>query len=304
MLGAVTMIPPLMLTAGEQPGSLVGHVVASIFAIGITVTNWMVAVFASLVDLGWKLAAVVGAAALAAATFFGEAHRVVFPNAVKMFKTAGGEAAYMWAPETGGPWAIIRAFFFHSMVAPEITFKVNWRHENWPMMSMQFSGLFSGVHGWSCVATLSWTLLLMAGFAALATLKDQIRLRTTLLLSILYQFLLHLLYGRETFLYGIHFMPLLILCVALATRTRWRPVVLALSAVLCVSASINNYRQFEWCHAYVMRGDRLQEKQAPQHKRLGIPLDKSDPTWNYRFWRDVLHWGPPLQKGWDADMFK
>jgi hypothetical protein len=46
------------------------------------------------------------------------------------------------------------------------------------------------------------------------------------------QFALHAVYGIETFLYALHFQPLLVLLVAYGTRTRLRPLLLAACLVL------------------------------------------------------------------------
>ncbi|MDX2097558.1 MAG: hypothetical protein SFW36_07245, partial [Leptolyngbyaceae cyanobacterium bins.59] len=59
------------------------------------------------------------------------------------------------------------------------------------------------------------------------------------------QFVLHALYGEETFLYSLHFLPLLIGFAALSTLTNTRWIALTLAIVLTFLAGINNIQQFK-----------------------------------------------------------
>ena len=58
------------------------------------------------------------------------------------------------------------------------------------------------------------------------------------------QFALHCVYGRETFLYSANYLPVMAALAALGVKTRIRPLILALSAILVVSAALNNTAQF------------------------------------------------------------
>ena len=61
-----------------------------------------------------------------------------------------------------------------------------------------------------------------------------------LALSIAGQVGLHIVYGNETFLYALDWIPLFVTAAALATLTRMRWIVLALAAVFTVTAGIHN----------------------------------------------------------------
>jgi hypothetical protein len=64
-------------------------------------------------------------------------------------------------------------------------------------------------------------------------------------LAILGQLALHILYGEETFLYSLHFVPLLIVVAAASTLTSTRPYALALVALLLATTTINNAQVFQ-----------------------------------------------------------
>jgi hypothetical protein len=51
---------------------------------------------------------------------------------------------------------------------------------------------------------------------------------------------LSLLYGRETFLYSLHFTPLLVVLAAFGTFTSMRLLILCLAAALVVLVGTNN----------------------------------------------------------------
>jgi len=75
--------------------------------------------------------------------------------------------------------------------------------------------------------------------------------RAVLGLTFLGQLPLHLVYGSETFLYGLHFVPLLVVLAALSTQTPARPVALLLAGALVVTATTNNVTQFTKATSYL-----------------------------------------------------
>ena len=70
-------------------------------------------------------------------------------------------------------------------------------------------------------------------------------------MTLLGQLVLHMLFGWETFLFSIHFVPLLVVVAALSTLTRARVVALSLAGAVTVFAGINNFIQFGKATAFV-----------------------------------------------------
>ena len=113
-----------------------------------------------------------------------------------------------------------------------------------PIMVTQPSRVGSGsLYG--AAASWVWTALLGFGFWGFIFSRDNRRLRLVLAISLLGQFSLHLLYGQETFLYSLHFVPLLVVLAAFSTMTRARLLALTLTGILVVLAVINNFQQFD-----------------------------------------------------------
>lgn len=69
-------------------------------------------------------------------------------------------------------------------------------------------------------------------------------MRLVLGLSLIGQFVLHVRYGGEIFLYAMHWWALLVPMVALSALTRLRPLALGCAAVFVVTASLENLRQW------------------------------------------------------------
>jgi hypothetical protein len=158
----------------------------------------------------------------------------------------------VWQKEIGSRWVsrpgarrsveVARSFLFHSMVMPEIRRVDHWVRPWMPVLATQPSR--PGSAGpWGVAGVVLWTLLLGLGGWSMFALRRQRPLRVVLGLSLLAQLGLHLVYGSETFLYSLHFAPLLVVVAALGCLTRARPLALGLAAALVVCAGVNNARQ-------------------------------------------------------------
>ena len=89
------------------------------------------------------------------------------------------------------------------------------------------------------------------GLWALSFLGKHLRFFIALGMTLLGQLVLHMLFGWETFLFSIHFVPLLVVVAALSTLTRARVVALSLAGAVAVFAGINNFIQFGKATAFV-----------------------------------------------------
>jgi hypothetical protein len=139
---------------------------------------------------------------------------------------------------------------------------IQFDNKLWPSMSIQFAQLGSGGM-WGTLAGLLWLALLLLGLWNLVGLKEQPQLRLVIGLTLIGQMFLHLLYGWETFLYSLHFLPFLILLVALSSLTPARPWVLLLTAGLIVTAGVNNLTQFQHALAFYQTYDPALAKRHP-----------------------------------------
>jgi hypothetical protein len=138
----------------------------------------------------------------------------------------------------------LMVIFLHSIVAPEAWNLPNDTQGYWPILSFQHTAL-GQIGALKVLAIGSWLCLLCAAAWALVRLPQLPRFRAMLALSIAGQVTLHLVYGNETFLYALDWMPLFVTAAALASLTRGRWIVLTLAAIFAVTAGIHNAQQLQ-----------------------------------------------------------
>jgi len=96
------------------------------------------------------------------------------------------------------------------------------------------------------IALLAWVVLFSAGLWAMLTLESLKKIRLVLALGIGGQLVLHTIYGNESYLYALNWLPLLVTVAALATLTRLRWLSLAAALVFIVSAAHHNYAELRF----------------------------------------------------------
>jgi hypothetical protein len=128
------------------------------------------------------------------------------------------------------------------------------------------------------IAIVAWTGLLLLGLWSFFTIKQHNKLRIVLGLTLLAQIFLHSIYGvGETFIYTLHFVPLLLTLAAFSLLTRFRLVSLGLVVVLIISAGITNRLQFNQVTAILWNyGTPHQQVEAQMQLRPSDPWMRSE----------------------------
>jgi len=202
-------------------------------ALSILITNWMVALFSLTTRHRIKVAVQIAANGLVLVVLLWAVQKFLCPSA----------HFFMGDREK---WPHVNAvsvppiFFFDSMVMPGIQSIANDHASLWDKLSVQDS-LWRHPSRLGAVAFTAWAVLLTIGGWALMTLETLQRFRLVLALSLLGQLFLHMVYGNESFLYALNWVPLLVCMVALTTRTRLRWFSLATAMVFAVSAGLHNW---------------------------------------------------------------
>jgi hypothetical protein len=232
-VSAHRMVPPLL------------EVAVSAATLGVTVTNWMAGLLATVIRRPLSQTVRISAGAFALVCILWLVQRQVIPESPFFLgKMVGGE--HILPPESHGALHVMQAFLIHSVVMPAIAVVDRPGAGQWPVMLIQPSN--SGSAGvWSVISTLLWGGLLGAGLWATASLRDRGRWRLYLALLLVGQLLLHLLFGNETFLYTPNFLPVVLVVGAMAALTPARRAVLVVMATLVVTNAIGN--AIQWRHA-------------------------------------------------------
>ncbi len=242
--GSLSILFALIVTAAARYRRISGwwFVAAQIASGGMAVTNAMVSLAGTFFALGMRRALRV---TLAAALIGGG----LFAMECVLFRsTQAGLPSYMpqyiLSPESHGPIAILDSFLVDSVVMPEV--KLIPRSED-PGVKFSTQGAIPGTGSpFAGLALALWTVFLVAGCIGLLRSSEPAEqpFRLTLIASLVGQMAIHLAYGDETFLYALHFIPLLICLATFANRTRLKPAIPALALGLLVSLLASNLSIF------------------------------------------------------------
>lgn len=226
--------------------SVIWYVAVNILTVSITITNWMVGLFTTFVNYRWWKTVQIAIITIFISTALWILQRVFFTNSGFPFQpgTFIGEKKFISAPGEGGILAIMSAFFYQTLILPSIQILDSPIRPNWvKFVTNHLSPASGGL--WGAIAIFAWTGLLGLGFWAFFTIKQHRKLRIVLGLTLIVQFLMHSIYGvEETFIYSLHFAPLLLTLTALSLFTRLRLLSLFLVSILIISAGINNKSYF------------------------------------------------------------
>jgi len=246
--GSLTIVLGLIFAVLTQYRQFpfVWYVAANVLTVSITITNVMVGIFVTVVNQRWKRIIQIGVVSLLVATSLWIVQRILFTNTGFPFQpgTFIGEKKFISGPEHSSVLAAMSSFFYQTMVMPATQLLNSPIRPDWVKLDTDTLAPASG--GWlGVVAIFVWTGLLILGLWGFFTTKQHLKLRIVLGLTLLAQMAMHSIYGaEETFIYSLHFAPLLLTLVAFSLLTRFRPLSLLLMAVLIISAGITNRTQF------------------------------------------------------------
>ncbi|WP_017325066.1 hypothetical protein [Synechococcus sp. PCC 7336] len=244
--GSVTILVAIACVAASEYIELprIYFIIAGILSMSMTITNWMVGIIATVVSMPRRKAAkTLGQTFIAIAILWG-IQRLFFANTQFFLdQRSTGLKQFTLNPESGGIFRVLKSFFFHSIVMPQWSSVENIQHPDFPKLITQFSSPGSGSL-WGSIAVVLWTVLIGLGVYSLYKQKVRSRLRLAIGLTLLGQLLLHILYGTETFLFSLHFLPLLILVSAYGTLGKFRRISLLTCFFLTIFCSINNALMF------------------------------------------------------------
>ncbi|WP_374877063.1 DUF6080 domain-containing protein [Microseira sp. BLCC-F43] len=268
--GSLTMIAALCLVAIAQYRKLSArwYVVVSALTLSITTTNWMAGIAATFTKYRRKRAWQITVNAFCLVVLLWGVQKFIFPSA-EFFIGDREERSYIYKPTFGSLLQVLQSFFAHTMVMPAIQIAHN--NKDWSIMLTQRS--FPGSASlWGSIAVVLWMALLGLGLWGFFSTRKHGKLRIVLGLTLLGQLALHAVYGSETFLYSLHFLPLLVVLAAWSTQTPARPIALVLAGMLVLTAGVNNSSQLIKATEFVLT------QGSPRDQVLGhMQLRPTDP---------------------------
>jgi hypothetical protein len=241
VLGSATLFAGLLLTMWPaRVPPVIRYSAAMALTLSMTVTNSLSSLVSAALRIPFRQLWAAGASAfflvtvvwaLGASLLFPESRYFMAPN-------AEFAAKFLVAPTPNRLVEVVSSVFTSTMVMPPIS--VTKSPDQW-LTTVQ------GAYPWqagpvAAIAVVAW--LLMLGLAFVVGRKET-KLWWPAALSLGALFALHSVFGFETFLFSLHFLPFLLVMTGAVCFTRWRRPVLALAAVVIVLGGWHNWRSFQ-----------------------------------------------------------
>lgn len=239
-MGAISILLVLLCAAWHsyRPLSAGVYVLASAFSLSVTVTNWVAAWVVQFTVFPWRRAVQIGINAFCLTVLLWAGQKLYFTSST-FFLGNRTEVRYAEKPTLERVLTVARVFAVHSFVMPSIMEIDRGRRM---VLTVQQSPAGSGSE-WGYAAISGLVLLLTLGAYGLVTGVDR-KMRMAIGILLLYQFVLHTIYGPETFLYAPHFVPLIVVFASFSALTRLRIVALSIAIGLIALICLNNFVQF------------------------------------------------------------
>ena len=230
--GSTTILLVVLMAAvpgiGAKPWS---HYVAGIVSMAITITNWMAGLLYSFVFLGWKRSLSIGLHVFALVTILWGVQKYVFPSATFII---GDKDEIRFLNRQGVAKTTFRFF-----CAPYASVGPEYKYIEWMARPIVRQGDYDDSSPdprclLLCISYGAWFLLLAFGVLAMREADVDIRLRVLLAGIVGGQYFLHLIYSNETFIYTMHWLPILVIICSLTSRSRFRRVGLTLATLSAV----------------------------------------------------------------------
>jgi len=243
-LGAVSMVIPMIWLAAPRGGhDRWSAPLQSLVSLAITITNWVAGLLAAFLALGLRGAAQTGMIAFTAAGLITVVQYRFFPQSGAYFNIWTEETVY---GTTGTFLQHARTFFLSTIAAPapDLMDVAKGIQPGDRLSRLQFAPpTFSPV---GLAALGLWAVLALRGLWAAANGAVSLQIASFVLGMILFNFALHAVYGIETFLYSLHFLPFFTFVAAWSLLpARGRTIMRAAIAAAIVFGMIHNFALFE-----------------------------------------------------------
>jgi hypothetical protein len=240
LVGSATIIFVLLITALSERRDMPPWVDVAMAAVSLSmlVTNFMFGLISLGVRHKLKVAAQLAANALVVVVLLWTVQKFIAPSAHFFLGDHEGIAHV-------DALSVPKIFFLDTLVMPDVELIANDHPWLWLKLSVQDSLSWKLTHS-GAIALVTWIILLGAGAWTALRIRSLRRFRLVLGLGIAGQLLLHMIYGNESYLYALNWLPLLATMAALSTLTRLRWASLAAAIIFILCAASHNYRELEF----------------------------------------------------------
>ncbi len=244
LLGSISILLVLILaiSAEKKHVDQIWYFLTSLFTLSFTITNWMAGLITTFVNNKLKNSLQISLKVFATTTIIWGIQKIIFPSS-QFFSKIIGEKSFFNSLQLDNILDVLKRFFISSMVMPSIGLEENIRSFNLLRMTVQNSNLIpENIFG--VMAVFLWMFLLFYGLWNMFKQNKNKKFILIVLLLLGGQLGLHIFYGEETFLYSLHFFPLLLVASSYSLNSKYRNIILVSISFLIIFSGINNIQQF------------------------------------------------------------
>ncbi|WP_424831818.1 hypothetical protein [Ruegeria sp.] len=244
--GALTVTIALAMGILIQRGTVpqIIQSLSTVVAFSITTTNWMAGILTVLSANHYKRAVRILVDGFAIATALFAVQKVAFPSANFFVPRMKQEMEYVFNELAGGNLDKLRAFFAYSISVPDVPFLDNPTFPEWMRLTVQFTPL-TALTWIGVIGLVAWAIVFVFGLVTAVVKPGPNKvIAQALVYYLLFQVLLHLFYGDETFLYSLNFVPAMLLLAGFSVLGRARPVFLTVAVVAIPFLAYNNISEY------------------------------------------------------------
>jgi hypothetical protein len=211
------------------------------------VTNWSLGLLLTFRKNSWRQWLQLSINAFFIVADLWSVEKLLMPSA-EFFTVFGNERHYLNHVDPIVVLKTINVFVFHSIIAPAVKltpdFGIHDRVGPLWKLGFTFQNSYPGSGSlWGAIAAIFWIAFLVLGLWSLSK-KNKSHFSLAILIFLSAQLILHILYGVETFLYALDWLPVLIVVAIFGLQTlgkiRW-PAMIAFIVLI----AMNNLGQFQ-----------------------------------------------------------
>jgi hypothetical protein len=235
----------LVLITENTRHEYLGALVSSARALSITVTNWALGLLLTLRRRNWSNWLQLSVNAFMLVTVLWTFESRLMPTA-EFFTAVSDESRYTVHVSPSRILGVANAFLFHGAVAPMVQQTSDFGIQDivgpaWPMGLSFQNSLPGSASGWGVAAALVWCGVLALG--AFAIFREYRALAWVVFAYICFEFSLHTVYGVETFMYELDWLPVLII-IAMYGFNRLRQARWPVCLIFIILLGVNNSHEF------------------------------------------------------------
>jgi hypothetical protein len=189
--------------------------------LSMTITNWMLGLTLTGTANPLRKFARISFDAFLIITLIFAFQKIILPSAEFFVPSISGEMDYVFNDRAGSFLDKWRSFFIYSIAIPEVPFFPNPKFPEWMDSSIQLQPI-TALRAIGALGAALWVVMLTVGTFSAWRNPNHRSYVLALCLFMAFQILLHSVYGDETFIYSMNYVPTMIVLASFWLLGPWR----------------------------------------------------------------------------------